>query len=157
MLEATGPGGRKGPNAALVIERLLTIALAFAAMIFVANHALAPMGETDLFFHLKLGQLILREHHIPFVNLFSFTFPQHPDLDLSWGFQLAVALAYGWGGFAAIVLVKAALITLAAAVVHATCRARQAHPIAIAMALVLMMWAADQRLVERPHLVTFVG
>ena len=115
------------------------------------------MAETDLFFHLKIGQIIVAEHHIPFRNLFSFTYPDVPDPDLSWAFQVLVALVHRIGGFAGIVLVKTALITAAAALGHRAARRSGAGPLACAAAVVLALLVADQRLVERPHLVTFVG
>jgi hypothetical protein len=132
-------------------------ALAAAALLVVAHQALQPMDETDLFFHLKLGDTILEQHRIPFRNLFSFTYPDHPDPDLAWGFQVAVALAYRLGGFEAIVLLKAALFVAALALVLVGARRRGAGPLAAAAATLVAAWAADQRLVERPHLVTFVG
>jgi tetratricopeptide (TPR) repeat protein len=128
-----------------------------ATLAFVAHRALAPMAETDLFFHLKIGQLIVADHHIPFRNLFSFTYPDYPDPDMSWAFQVLVALVYRIGGFAAIVLVKAGLITAAAALGHRAARRSGAGPLACAGAVMLALLVADQRLVERPHLVTFVG
>jgi len=122
-----------------------------------AHRALFPLSETDLFFHLKLGQLILARHHIPFRNLFSFTYPDHADPDLAWAFQVLVALAYRAGGFAAIVVVKTALVVAATALVWLACRRRGLGAPATAIALVMAIEAARPRLVERPHLVTFVG
>jgi tetratricopeptide (TPR) repeat protein len=137
------------------------------------------MSETDLFFHLKIGDLILQRHAIPFVNLFSFTYPDHPDPDLSWGFQVMVSVLYRLGGFAAIVLLKTLLVTGAAALVWRAMRQRGVGPrgaspdgaggsrppfdqagireAAAAIALVVLAETAHPRMVERPHLVTFVG
>jgi hypothetical protein len=140
-----------------VRSRILSLALFAATLGFVAHRALAPMGETDLFFHLKLGELILERHAIPFRNLFSFTHPDAPDLDLSWAFQVTVALLHRAGGFAAIVLMKVALVVAAAALVHRACRRSGAGPAASAAAVALAIATSGQRLVERPHLVTFVG
>ena len=122
-----------------------------------AHRALFPLSETDLFFHLKLGDLIVASHHIPFRNLFSFTYPDHPDPDLAWAFQVLMSLAHRAGGFAAIVVVKSALVVAAAALVWLACRRRGTGALASAVALVMAIEAARPRLVERPHLVTFVG
>lgn len=115
------------------------------------------MAETDLFFHLKLGDLILEQHHIPFKNLFSFTFPDHIDQDLAWAFQVACSLFYRAGGFSAIVLWKSALILTAVVLIWRACRLHGAGPIAASLATAVAVAAMDQRLCERPHLVTFVG
>src|SRR6185312_8453504 len=97
------------------------------------------------------------QHAIPFRNLFSFTYPDHDDPDLSWGFQVTVSWLYEHGGFPAIVLYKAALVTIASACCYRAARLAGATAAACALASALAISAAGQRLVERPHLVTFVG
>ena len=98
-------------------ERTWTKCAVWAALLGVVTHlALVPLVETDLFFHLKLGQLIVERHAIPFINLFSFTYPAHADPDLCWAFQVLVAGVYGAAGFSGIVVLKTALIVAAAAV-----------------------------------------
>jgi hypothetical protein len=139
------------------LDRALRAGLVLAALGFVAHRALTPMAETDLFFHLKLGDLIRAERSIPFRNLFSFTFPEAHDPDLAWGFQVLVSVLYAIGGFPAIVLAKAVLILTASGLTYLTARRAGVGPGASALAVVIAICAADQRLVERPHLVTFVG
>jgi tetratricopeptide (TPR) repeat protein len=128
-----------------------------ATLAWAAHRALFPLAETDLFFHLKLGDLIVATRHIPFRNLFSFTYPDHPDPDLAWAFQVAVSLAYRAGGFAAIVVGKTLLVVAATALLWGACRRRGAAALPTALALVMAIETARPRLVERPHLVTFVG
>ena len=106
---------------------------------------------------MKLGDLIVATHHVPFRNLFSFTFPDHADPDLAWAFQVLVSLAYRAGGFPAIVVVKTLLVAAAVALVGLACRRRGLAALPTALALVLAVEAARPRLVERPHVVTFVG
>src|SRR5262249_46990639 len=80
-----------------------------------------------------------------------------PDPDLAWGFQVLVALAWRLGGFAAIVLLKSALFVAASGLAWCACRRAGAGPLAATAATALAVCAAGQRIVERPHLVTFVG
>ena len=115
------------------------------------------MDETDLFFNLRLGEIILSHHAVPRTNLLSFTFPDARDINLGWVFQIMVALAYRAGGIAATVLLKTALVLATFALLYRVARRRHAHPAAAASALALAAWAAEPRFVERPHLVTFVG
>src|SRR5438128_3624188 len=132
------------------MEQALRRVLFVATVAFAAHRALAPMGETDLFFHLKLGDEILARGAIPFRNLFSFTYPDAPDPDLAWAFQVLMSLLYRAGGFAAIVLFKVAAVTAAAALVQRTCRRAGAGPLPSAAATALAVCAAGQRIVERP-------
>ncbi len=128
-----------------------------ALLLFVVCRALRPMAETDLFFHLKLGDIIVSQHTIPFRNLFSFTFPSHPDLDLSWAFQALVSLCYRADGFAAIVVLKVGCVALTVVLVHHAGRRLGGSPAAAAAATALAIVTAEPRLVERPHLITFLG
>jgi hypothetical protein len=128
-----------------------------ALLAFVAGRCLVPMDETDLFFNLRLGEIILRTHHVPRTNLLSFTFPDHREINLAWVFQILLALAHRAGGVAGTVVLKTAFVVATFAVLWRVGRRRGAHPAALAAALALAAWTAEPRFVERPHLVTFLG
>jgi tetratricopeptide (TPR) repeat protein len=115
------------------------------------------MDETDLFFNLRLGELVLETRHVPTENLLSFTFPYASDVNLAWLFQIALALVHRAGGIPATVLLKTAFVDLSWAVLFRVAVRRGAHPALAALALALAAWAAEPRFVERPHLVTFLG
>jgi tetratricopeptide (TPR) repeat protein len=128
-----------------------------ALLLFVAGRCLVPMDETDLFFNLRLGDLILAHHAVPRANVLSFTWPEARDINLAWLFQVVLALAYRAGGIAGTVLLKTALVLGTWTLLFRVARRRGAHPAAAAAALALCAWAAEPRFVERPHLVTFLG
>jgi hypothetical protein len=133
------------------------LAALVALLLFVAGRCLVPMDETDLFFNLRLGDLILQHHAIPRTNLLSFTYPAARDLNLAWLFQVVVALAYRAGGIAGTVLLKTTFVLATWALLFRVALRRGAHPAAAAAALALAAWAAEPRFVERPHLCTFLG
>ena len=128
-----------------------------ALLLFVAGRCLVPMDETDLFFNLRLGDLILGRHAVPRANLLSFTFPDARDLNLAWLFQIVLALAYRAGGIAGTVLLKTTFVLATWTLLFRVALRRGAHPAAAAAALALAAWAAEPRFVERPHLCTFLG
>jgi hypothetical protein len=126
-------------------------------LVLVAGLCLTPMAETDLFFRLRMGQEILATWAVPRRNLFSFTYPDHPDLDPAWLFDVAVAALYRAGGFPAIVVAKTILVLAIFAGAYLLCRRRGAGPIASALALAAAALVMRERLVERPHLFSFAG
>jgi hypothetical protein len=126
-------------------------------LLFVASRCLVPMDETDLFFNLRLGELVLARHTVPRTNLLSFTCPDARDVNLAWLFQIVLVLAYRAGGIAGTVLLKTAFVLATWALLFRVALRRGAHPAAVAAALALAAWAAEPRFVERPHLVTFLG
>ncbi len=128
-----------------------------ALLLFVAGRCLVPMDETDLFFNLRLGDLVLAHHAVPRTNLLSFTWPDARDLNLAWLFQILLALVYRAGGIAGTVVMKTTFVLGTWALLFRVALRRGAHPAAAATALALAAWAAEPRFVERPHLVTFLG
>ena len=134
-----------------------TWASAVALLLFVAGRCLQPMDETDLFYNLRLGDIILGTHHVPRTNLLSFTNPDFVDPNLAWLFQILLALAYRAAGIAGTVLLKTAFVAATFALLFRVALRRGAHPVVAALALALAAWTAEPRFVERPHLVTFLG
>ena len=133
-----------------------TLSLA-ALLLFVAGRCLVPMDETDLFFNLRLGELVLETHAVPRTNLLSFTYPDYRDVNLAWLFQIVLVLAHRVAGIAGTVVLKTAFVLATFAILYRVAIRRGAHPAAAAAALALSAWAAEPRFVERPHLVTFLG
>jgi hypothetical protein len=138
-------------------DRAVGWACAAALLLFVAGRCLVPMDETDLFFNLRLGEIVLQDHAVPRTNLLSFTVPDARDVNLAWLFQIILALAHRAGGIPGTLLLKTAFVLATIAVLFRVARRRGAHPAAAALALALSGWAAEPRFVERPHLVTFLG
>jgi hypothetical protein len=134
-----------------------SLGLGAALLLFVAGRCLVPMDETDLFFNLRLGEIVLATHGVPRTNLLSFTAPGAPDVNLAWLFQIVLALAHRAAGIPGTVLLKTAFVLATFGVLFRVALRRGAHPAAAAAALALAAWAAEPRFVERPHLVTFLG
>ena len=72
-----------------------------------------PLYDTDLFWHLKTGELILETWSIPGHDLYTYTDSDKRWIDLHWGFQVGAALVYRLGGANLLILVKAAILTVA--------------------------------------------
>jgi hypothetical protein len=129
----------------------------YLLLLFVAGRCLVPMDETDLFFNLRLGEIVLSTGHVPTENLLSFTYPAATDINLAWLFQILLALAHRAAGIPGTVLLKTGFVLGSWAILFRVAVRRGAHPALAALALALAAWSAEPRFVERPHLVTFLG
>jgi hypothetical protein len=138
-------------------RRLARAAPLLALLFFVAGLALRPMAESDLFFRIKAGQEILLRHGLPGRNLFSFTYPDAPDLDTAWLFEVGAAIVYRLAGFSGIVVGKTLVLLGAFAGAYAVCRRRGAGAVASAAALALAAFVGRERFVERPHIFSLAG
>lgn len=128
-----------------------------ALLAFVASLSLRPMAESDLFFHLKAGQEILLRHGLPRCNLFSFTYPDYPDLDASWLAEVAAALVYRLGGFPGVVVAKTLVLLAAFGWCARLAVRRGAAPAAALAAVAAAAFVGRDRLVERPLVFSFLG
>jgi len=128
-----------------------------ALLVFTAGLALRPMAESDLFFHLKAGQEILRRHGLAGRNLFSFTYPDYPDIDTSWLAEVGAALVFAAGGFPGVVVAKTLVLLATFAGAWRVAVKRGAGPAVAACALAAAAYAGRDRLVERPLIFSFAG
>jgi len=142
---------------AKIVRTALRLAPLIALLTFVAALSLRPMAESDLFFRIKSGQEILTRHGLPGRNLFSFTYPDYPDVDAAWLFEVGAAALYGRGGFPAIVVAKTAVLLAAFGLAFRLCRRRGAGPAAAALALAAAAFVGRDRFVERPHIFSLLG
>lgn len=115
------------------------------------------MDETDLFFNLRLGEIVLGTRSVPTENLLSFTYPQAIDVNLAWLFQILLALVHRAFGIPGTVALKTTFVVATWLLLYRVTVRRHAHPVCAALLLTLSAWAAEPRFVERPHLVTFLG
>ncbi|MFN0055917.1 MAG: hypothetical protein ACKV0T_27550 [Planctomycetales bacterium] len=75
-----------------------------------------PLFDTDFWWHLKTGELILARGTIPQVDWYTFTEVETPWIDLHWGFQILITGVYRAGGVNLVILFKAAVMTAAVAI-----------------------------------------
>jgi len=157
VARSTPEAGEPAPPTPVTVGASWLWASAAALLLFVAGRCLVPMDETDLFYNLRLGEIILSTRFVPRTNLLSYTNPTFPDPNLAWIFQIVLALAHRSGGIAGTVVLKTAFVVATFALLFRASVRRGAHPVVAALALALGAWAAEPRFVERPHLVTFLG
>src|ERR1039457_4748582 len=101
----------------VLFTAVVVLALAFPFLL-----ALEKVSDSDTFWHLKTGEWILSHGSIPRTDPFSATAYGKPWLDWEWLFQAAIYGVYTWGGFNALVVVKAAIVFLTGLVLFLACR-----------------------------------
>src|SRR5438105_1309157 len=77
MSAPQGPDAHPAPATPITKARWLW-ASAAVLLLFVAGRCLVPMDETDLFYNLRLGEIILATRSVPRTNLLSYTNPPFP-------------------------------------------------------------------------------
>ncbi len=100
MLPTTAPPARLDP------DRIVSWRLTFLLGVF-------PLKDTDFWWHLRTGDWIRQHGTVPTTDLYTFTVPDHPWVDLHWGFQVALSWGYAYGGVVFLNLAKCVITCLA--------------------------------------------
>jgi hypothetical protein len=93
-------------NWARVLPRIASFPVALACMLLPLTVLTlrARFNDPDMWWHLKLGQIIWTTHHIPTVDLFSYTANHHAWIPHEWLSQLTIYAAYLVGGYDGLML-----------------------------------------------------
>ena len=128
------------------LDGLLVASMVAAASVF----ACQELNDTDSWWHLRSGQWILENCRLPTLDPFSFASADREWIDLHWGFQIPLALAYRLGGVAGMILLTSAMcgVTLLIAM---TARMRDWPAWVVAAAWVPALLVMSTRLPPRPE------
>ena len=113
------------------------------------------IASPDLGFHLSTARWMVENRAWPATDVFSYTFTDHPYVDLQWLFQLIFYGANAIGGTAAMIALKV-ILTLGFwhLLVVRTQRASSALPATVPLLLILVGLADYWE--ERPHLFSWI-
>jgi hypothetical protein len=132
-----------------VSDRLWTTALVLGLLALTFLLACFPTIDTDIWWHLKAGQMMLAGNGIPRTDTFTFGAAGQEWIDLHWGFQLLAAAVHGAGGMAALTLMAATVATAAVALLIASTRRAALPFVAIGWVPALLLMAG--RFYARPE------
>ena len=131
---------------------------ALAALV-VAYAACFSLMDTDIWWHLAAGRLMVKEHRLLFADPFAADTLGVAWVNIHWLFQVLVFLLHRLGGIAAIVVAKVVLIGLGVGLgVRALC-ARLARPLWLPAAATVagMLYPARHLMLARPTIFTLVA
>ncbi len=112
------------------------------------------LTDTDIFWHLKTGEIIFSTRQIPRADLYSFTAAGKEWIDSQWLFQLIIYLLYRIGGYAGMILFGSGLTALTWLLALKTAFNRQKY-FSISLLVLICLLTASTRLKLRPEVLTF--
>jgi hypothetical protein len=113
-------------------------------------------NDPDLWFHLKLGQVIWNTHSIPSTDVFSFTAQGHSWTAHEWLAELGIYAAYRLGGYSGLMICFASLASILFALVFLLCYQRCGNALVAFLGGVTAWFFATVGLVIRPHLLGYL-
>jgi tetratricopeptide (TPR) repeat protein len=140
-------------------DRALAWAVAMLAAALAAYVACYAVMDTDIWWHLAAGRVMVEERRWIFADPFAADTLGRPWVDVHWLFQVLVYLLHRWGGIAALVVAKIALIGLGVGLGVRSLCARLARPLWLpaAVTVVAMLYPARHLMLARPTVFTLVA
>jgi len=116
----------------------------------------ARFDDPDMWWHLRMGQIVFATHHVPTTDIFSFTTNHHAWIPHEWLSQVTIFIAYKWAGYSGLMLwfaLASATILIAG---YALCSLYSGNPkVSLLGALVIFVFATVG-LSIRPQLIGYL-
>ncbi|RJP24875.1 MAG: tetratricopeptide repeat protein [Candidatus Abyssobacteria bacterium SURF_5] len=138
-------------RAEAILKRLAFLGLAILALSLFAHKII----DTDIWWHLRTGKLILESGRIPATDPYSFTAGGNQWIDLHWLFQLIVYTAYHTFGSYALSLLFVAVYSATFYVTWLSCRRPRSRLLAL-LFIWLALLAGSFRFLARPEAFTYL-
>jgi hypothetical protein len=119
---------------------------------------LAPrlLGDGDIGWHIRNGELILQTRAVTHADPFSSTMQGKPWYSWEWLYDAGIAAVYRWGGLNAVVFIGALIIAFTFALLFRLALARGGNVLMVAMFLLLTFGASAIHLFARPHILSWL-
>lgn len=115
-----------------------------------------PGADSDSWWHLATGQLIIEQGSIPDTDPFSWTAPDHHWVVQEWGSEIIFAAVHSAAGPAGLLVLEGVLIGATALVLLRILRRMTSEPLVIAGVLLVAVALSTLLWTVRPHLFTLL-
>jgi len=136
--------------------RILEGVIVAGALAMIALLGARPLFAVDLFWHLKLGDVIGATGAIPETDLFSAVHPDSPWIQFQWLWEWLASEIVAAGGLTGLRLAQAATLTLGFGALYAIVRRGQG-PVVAALIVALALLFLGDRFRVRPDGVNILG
>lgn len=114
------------------------------------------MIETDIWFHMKAGQMIMETGRFVYKDIFSYSATGHVWLYHEWLFGVLAYNVYDLFGVSGLIIGKAVILAIAFTIIYKDMRLREINPFLASFILTMAVLAARIRFTERPHIFQFL-
>lgn len=114
------------------------------------------LSDSDTGWHIRTGEWILRNHHVPSVDFYSFTMAGRPWFAWEWAWDVIAAGIHTFAGLAGVAFLNVILICVSAALVFRLIRRYTENDILSFAFTILAVCGTIIHWLARPHLVSWV-
>lgn len=110
----------------------------------------------DLGRHFLLGEIILKTFHIPKTNLFSYTYPDFPFINLHWLSEVIFYLVFKFINFNGLLIFSTLIVVFAFLFIFLKASKEKASPVVITIGSLLYLKVLFERTDIRPEIFSFL-
>ncbi|HXI04021.1 MAG TPA: tetratricopeptide repeat protein [Candidatus Saccharimonadales bacterium] len=147
------------PTARPASEKLARAAF-IVALVSMAIYVVAldwyKMSNNDIWIHLKTGELILKNFHVPGNDVYSWNATNHPYVAHEWLAAVFFYLVYQAGGVTGLLLSKIAVVVAIWLLLYDTSRLLGARLSVILPGLGILIYIGTARFLVRPHIFSYL-
>ena len=132
------------------------VALCFALTVLTVLTVGKRFNDPDLWWHLKVGEIIWATHSIPSADLFSFTTANHPWVAHEWLSEVAIYATYRAGGYTGLMIWLCAVPSLLFAMVYALCSLYSGNAKISLLGGMVAWFFGTVGLAVRPHILGYL-
>ena len=158
MSAAAAPSSTPHPLAIRILRRIFSFPVAVSGLLFVLAllSVRARFNDPDMWWHLRMGQIVLATHHVPTTDIFSFTTNHHAWVPHEWLSQVLIFAAYQMAGYPGLMLWFALVSGAILIAGYALCSLYSGNPkVSLLGALVIFVFATVG-LAVRPQLLGYL-
>ncbi len=139
----------------LSVEHLWVLVIVIGIIAFLNTQ---PVPPNDFWWHMAVGKEILATHHIPQVDVYSFTAPgaPYPSYQQFWLMEVVLYTVYRLGGLVAVILFQMVIVASAYLVVLSLCYRRSLNWRAAAAGLLFAAALGFGNWNVRPQAITYL-
>jgi hypothetical protein len=139
-------------------QRIFSFPVALGALLVVLTvvTARSRFSDPDLWYHLKIGEIIWTTHNIPRVDVFSFTAYGHPWMAQEWLSQVIIYVTYKLGGYTGLMLWLSVVPSLLIIGAYALCCLYSRNSKVSFLGGLIVWLCSTVGLAVRPHLIGYL-
>ena len=96
-----------------IIKKILLYIVTVSFIMLALSMFIGEITDSDIWFHLKTGEYIVKNRAIPKYDLYSYTAAGHKYIDSQWLFQVILYIFYLLGGISGLFLLQIIVLSLA--------------------------------------------
>ncbi|MDP2649679.1 MAG: hypothetical protein Q8P10_02440 [bacterium] len=139
------------------MQKILKYSLIFSIFLFLFLgffHEISAITQ-DLGRHFLLGKIILETHQVPLTNLFSYTYPNFPFINLHWFSEIIFYLIFKFAGYDTLLLFTVLTVSLSFALIFFK-SLKKGNIISVAIISILYLGVLFERTDIRPEIFSFL-